>query len=45
MLCFYFVDVFCNNEYEYVIMKIVVGYKNIVKFVFNLYYNLLLILG
>lgn len=28
VLCFYFVDVFRNNEYEYATTKTVVGYKN-----------------
>lgn len=45
VLCFYFVDVFRNNEYEYATTKTEVGYKNTVKFAFNLHYNLSLILG
>lgn len=45
VLCFYFVDVFRNNEYEYATTKTVVGYKNTVKLAFNLHYNLSLILG
>lgn len=47
VLCFYFVDVFRNNEYEYeyATTKTVVGYKNTVKLTFNLHYNLSLILG
>lgn len=45
VLCFHFVDVFRNNEYEYATTKTVVGYKNTVKLTFNLHYNLSLILG
>lgn len=43
VLCFYFVDVFRNNEYEYATTKTVVGYKNTVKLTFNLHYNFSLI--